>query len=112
MEESRKDRQRRASVRTLLQIRRDSVKISEELAHLTTQLSAATNNETLSNKQTLFLLCGKSEIDNDQIRTITPSLVSASINQPAVVSDLRLPVDSNIISGTNQEQLAQYCERS
>lgn len=108
VEGGRKDRRRSSSVHTLLQIRRDSAKISEELANLTAQLSAAMNNGKPSSKRPSLSVPGTSGggsgATDDDTPTIGQLLAEANINQPVVISSSYLTVDSNVTSGTNQPQ--------
>lgn len=89
---SRKDRRRSSSVHTLLQIRRDSAKFSEELANLTAQLSAATNSPGTNSKRPSLSVPGTND---DNTPTIDQLLAETSVNQPIFVSSTYLTVDSN-----------------
>jgi hypothetical protein len=85
VEISRKDQRRSSSVHTLLQIRRDSAKISEELANLTAQLSASMNNEGSSSKRPSLSVPGTSGPGENDTPTIDQLLAETSVNQPIVI---------------------------
>jgi len=86
VELSRKDQRRSSSVHTLLQIRRDSAKISEELANLTAQLSASMNNEGSNSKRPSLSVPGTSGgPGEDDTPTIDQLLAETSVNQPIVI---------------------------
>jgi hypothetical protein len=104
VEVSRRDRLRSSSVHTLLQIRRDSAKISEELANLTAQLSAAMSNGGSSSKRPSLSVPGPSGITDNGTPTIDQLLAETNLNQTIVISSSYLTVDSNAKSGTNQQR--------
>lgn len=105
LENSRKDRRRSSSVHTLLQIRRDSAKISEELANLTAQLSAAMHNGNSFTKRSSLSVPRASRLDNQEAPTIDQLLAQAVINQSIAISNSHFSVDSNGRPGNNlQEQ--------
>jgi hypothetical protein len=85
VENSRKDKRRSSSVHTLLQIRRDSAKISEELANLTAQLSASMTNDGTSSKRPSLSVPGTSGLDENNTPTIDQLLAEANIHQPIVI---------------------------
>ena len=95
VEGGRKDRRRSSSVHTLLQIRRDSAKISEELANLSAQLSAAMNTGGTTSKRPSLSVPGTGE---DGTPTIDQLLAETSVNQPILGSHSYLTVDSNLPS--------------
>ncbi|CAF0867618.1 unnamed protein product [Rotaria sordida] len=117
------NQRRSSSIHTLLQIRRDSAKISEELANLSAQLSASmnnnennnnnnNNNRSISKRPSLSVprTIGFDEYDTP---TIDQLLAETSVNQPIIIqtslltvapkkrqrshsADIRLPIfDSN-----------------
>ncbi|CAF4588036.1 unnamed protein product [Rotaria sp. Silwood1] len=98
VDDRRKDRRRSSSVHTLLQIRRDSAKISEELANLTAQLSATMNNGSLSNKR---LSLSVPRTSRHETPTINQLLAPININQPIVSSNSYLTVESTVIPAAN-----------
>ena len=97
VEGGRKDRRRSSSVHTLLQIRRDSAKISEELANLTAQLTAAMNKSGSSSQRASLSVPGKNDTDTP---TINQLLAETCLNQPIVISSVFLTVDSNSQTST------------
>ncbi|CAF0755109.1 unnamed protein product [Rotaria sordida] len=102
VEDRRKDRRRSSSVHTLLQIRRDSAKISEELANLTAQLSATVDNGNLLNNRPSLSI---PHTLRHEIPTINQLLAPRNINQSIVSSPSYLTVESNgIPAATDQEQ--------
>ena len=96
MEGGRKDRRRSSSVHTLLQIRRDSAKISEELANLTAQLSAAMNTGGSTSKRPSLSVPGTS---NENTPTIDQLLAETSVNQPILGSHSYLTVGTKLPAG-------------
>ncbi|CAF2308872.1 unnamed protein product [Rotaria sp. Silwood2] len=102
VEDRRNDRRRSSSVHTLLQIRRDSAKISEELANLTAQLSASMNTEGLLNKRPSLSV---PRTPRHETPIINQLLAPTNINQPIVSSTSYLTVETNSMSAaTDQEQ--------
>ena len=85
VENSRKDHRRSSSVHTLLQIRRDSAKISEELANLTAQLSASINNNGSTSKRPSLSVPGTSGLDENDTPTIDQLLAENSFHQSIVI---------------------------
>jgi hypothetical protein len=82
-------------VHTLLQIRRDSAKISEELANLTAQLSAAMNTGGTTSKRPSLSVPGTGD---DGTPTIDQLLAETNVSQPILGSHSYLTVDSNLPS--------------
>lgn len=96
VEGGRKDRRRSSSVHTLLQIRRDSAKISEELANLTAQLSAARNAANGSSKRPSLSVPGTSHSPDEQ-KTSSNQLMAESHVQPSIhLSSSYLKVEGNV----------------
>ncbi len=93
VENSRKDQRRSSSVHTLLQIRRDSAKISEELANLTAQLSASMNNNGMNSKRPSLSVPGTSEPNENDTPTIDQLLAETSVNQSLVIPSSFLNVN-------------------
>ncbi len=85
VENGRKNQRRSSSVHTLLQIRRDSAKISEELANLTAQLSVSMNKEGSNSKRPSLSVPGTSRQGEDETPTIDQLLAESSVNQPIVI---------------------------
>lgn len=69
-----------------MQIRRDSAKISEELANLTAQLSASMNNSAANSKRPSLSVPGTSQMDEQHTPTIDQLLAETTINQPIIIS--------------------------
>jgi hypothetical protein len=92
VEDGRNDKRRSSSVHTLLQIRRDSAKISEELANLAAQLSVSMNNDGLSSKRPSLSVPGTSGSNDDKTPTIDQLLAETSVNQPIIFSTSYLTV--------------------
>lgn len=102
-EENRKNRRRRSSsAHTILQIRRDSAKIREELAKLTAQLSAAMNTETSPPKRLSLSVPGAPNTDPHETPTIDQLLAESTINQPIVIPTSYLIVDCNLAPNNHQ----------
>ena len=101
VDEARKSRRRRSSsAHTILQIRRDSAKIREELAKLTAQLSAAMNNEGSPAKRLSLSVPGAP----NETPTIDQLLAESTINQPIVIPTSYLIVDCNLAPGNHHHQ--------
>ena len=100
-----KDRRRSSSVHTLLQIRRDSAKISEELANLTAQLSAAMGNGGSSSKRASLSVPTVKGMPDDDADDGTPTidqlLAENNQNPSMVLAHGYLTVDSNTAAGLN-----------
>lgn len=91
---SRKDQRRSSSSHTLLQIRRDSAKISEELANLAAQLSASMNqHDGSSSKRPSLSVPGTSGSNENNTPTIDQLLAENSVNQPIVIPTSHLSID-------------------
>ncbi|CAF3757787.1 unnamed protein product [Rotaria sp. Silwood1] len=91
------DQRRSSSIHTLLQIRRDSAKISEELANLTAQLSASMNNNNNNNRSTskrpsLSVPGTTITVENDT-PTIDQLLAETSVNQPIIIPKSLLSIN-------------------
>lgn len=100
MEAGRKDRRRSSSVHTLLQIRRDSAKISEELANLTAQLSAAMNTGNPSSKRPSLSVPGTSQTNEDQSPIVHQLVTDANVHQTSQTSHSYLTVEANAPNST------------
>ncbi|CAF3322302.1 unnamed protein product [Rotaria sp. Silwood2] len=88
------DQRRSSSIHTLLQIRRDSAKISEELANLTAQLSASMNNDNLASKRPSLSVPGTTaEPSEYDTPTIDQLLAETSVNQPIIIPKSLLTID-------------------
>jgi hypothetical protein len=94
VEKSRKDQRRSSSVHTLLQIRRDSAKITEELANLTAQLSASMNLDGSMSKRPSLSVPGTSGQDENDAPTIDQLLAETSVNQPIIIPMPFLSINS------------------
>ncbi|CAF1168402.1 unnamed protein product [Adineta ricciae] len=90
---ARKNRRRSSSVHTLLQIRRNSAKISEELANLTAQLSASASNADPSSKRASLSVPAPYDRTDKETPTIAQLLAEASVNQPIVIPTSFLTVN-------------------
>lgn len=101
---ARKDRRRSSSVHTLIQIRRDSAKISEELANLTAQLTAAMHNESLNDKRTSLSVRGTSTMTDHITPTIGQLIAETDLHQPVPIPSSYLTVNSNSLSPVNSLQ--------
>ncbi|UJR26148.1 hypothetical protein I4U23_007492 [Adineta vaga] len=102
VENARKSRRRRSSsAHTILQIRRDSAKIREELAKLTAQLSAAMSNDGIPGKRLSLSVPGAPDTIPNETPTIDQLLAESAINQPIVIPTSYLLVDSNMFSVNN-----------
>lgn len=101
---ARKDRRRSSSVHTLIQIRRDSAKISEELANLTAQLTAAMQNESLANKRTSLSVHRASTMADDTTPTIDQLIAETDSHKLVPISSLYLTVNPNSLSPINSLQ--------
>ncbi|CAF3667742.1 unnamed protein product [Adineta steineri] len=111
VDDARKNRRRRSSsAHTILQIRRDSAKIREELAKLTAQLSASMNNDNSPHAKRLSLsVPGASDsFDNNDTPTIDQLLAETTVTQPIVIPSSYFTGDSNMLSNIHQ----QYFSRS
>lgn len=84
-ESSRQDQRRSSSIHTLLQIRRDSAKISEELANLSAQLSASMVNNGTGSKRPSLSVPGTSGPGENDAPTIDQLLAETSVNQPITI---------------------------
>lgn len=90
----RKDQRRSSSSHTLLQIRRDSAKISEELANLAAQLSASMNHhDGSSSKRPSLSVPGTSGSNENDTPTIDQLLAESSVNQPIFIPTSLLSVN-------------------
>ena len=85
MENDRKQKRRSSSVQTLLQIRRDSAKISEELANLSAQLCAPGAVLGSTSKRASLSVPGTSRSDEDDTPTINQLLAEISVHQTLVI---------------------------
>ena len=90
---ARKNRRRSSSVHTLLQIRRNSAKISEELANLTAQLSASASNADPSSKRASLSVPVPYDRTDKETPTIAQLLAEASVHQPIVIPTSFLTVN-------------------
>lgn len=70
---------------TLLQIRRNSAKISEELANLSAQLSASTSNTGMASKRASLSVPTDHQRPDHDTPTIAQLLAEASVNEPIVI---------------------------
>ncbi len=107
MDSGRKNRRRSSSAHTILQIRRDSAKIREELAKLTSQLSAAMNYDGSTAKRLSLSVPGTSVIDDNETPTIDQLLAETSVNQPITISTSYLTVNSNVSHSTIPQHLGR-----
>lgn len=82
VENSHHGKRRSSSIHTLLQIRRDSAKITEELANLAAQLTASMNND-LNTKRPSLSVPGTSK--DDEAPTIDQLLAETTVNQPIMI---------------------------
>ena len=89
----RKNRRRSSSVHTLLQIRRNSAKISEELANLSAQLSASMTNNGSSSKRPSLSVPNTYGSGENETPTIAQLLAEASVNQPIMIPTSFLTVN-------------------
>jgi hypothetical protein len=87
VEINRRDQRRSSSVNTLLQIRRDSAKITEELANLTAQLSGS------NSKRPSISVPGTSEPNEKNTPTIDQLLKETSVNQPIIIPSSLLTIN-------------------
>ncbi|CAF0778844.1 unnamed protein product [Adineta ricciae] len=102
VEDGRKSRRRRSSsAHTILQIRRDSAKIREELERLTAQLSAAMNNDGTSGKRLSLSVPGAPDTTANETPTIDQLLAETAINQPIIIPSSYLLVDQNMSPPTH-----------
>jgi hypothetical protein len=85
VENGRKDQRRSSSIHALLQIRRDSAKITEELANLSAQISASMNNDGSNSKRPSLSVPGTSGPNENVTPTIDQLLAESSVNQPIVI---------------------------
>jgi hypothetical protein len=109
---ARQDRRRSSSVHTLIQLRRDSAKISEELANLTAQLSATMNtNCSLSKRASLSVpgACSTNDVDTP---TIDQLLAKTKTHRSIHTSNSHLKVDSNRQHNHNCQSAKQARQRS
>ena len=94
MDVAQKDRRRSSSVHTLLQIRRDSAKISEELANLTAQLTAAMNTRGSTSQRPSLSVPGTSTMTDDGTPTINQLIAENDLNKSLPISSSYLTVNS------------------
>ncbi|CAF4089285.1 unnamed protein product, partial [Rotaria magnacalcarata] len=93
VENSRHYQRRSSSSHTLLQIRRDSAKITEELANLVAQLAASMVNDGSTSKRPSLSVPGTSGAANtNDTPTIDQLLAETSVNQPIIISTSLLPI--------------------
>jgi hypothetical protein len=108
VENARKSRRRRSSsAHTILQIRRDSAKIREELAKLTAQLSAAMHNEGSPVKRLSLSVPGAPDTEPHETPTIDQLLAESTINQPIVIPSSYLIVDCNLAPGNHHQHFGR-----
>ncbi len=93
VENGRKNRRRSSSVHALLQIRRDSAKISEELANLTAQLSVSMTNNNSITKRSSLSVPNSYEPGDNKTPTIAQLLAETSVNQPIIIPTSFLTVN-------------------
>ncbi|CAF3528844.1 unnamed protein product [Rotaria socialis] len=92
VENSRHYQRRSSSSHTLLQIRRDSAKITEELANLAAQLAASMTNDGSTSKRPSLSVPGTSGANENGTPTIDQLLAETSVNQPIIISTSLLPI--------------------
>ena len=107
MKDGRKDRRRSSSVHTLLQIRRDSAKISEEFTNLTAQLTAAMHNGGSNSKRPSLSVPGTCAMTDDETPTIDQLLAETDLNQPVPIPSSYLTVDSSGTPIGNEQSRAR-----
>lgn len=101
---NRRDQRRSSSVHTLLQIRRDSVKISEEFANLTAQLSVAVNKKNLPAGRSSLSVPHSPRISINSTPTIHQLIAGTRRSHPLVIPNSYLTVNTNGTSVPNQDQ--------
>ncbi|CAF3850033.1 unnamed protein product [Rotaria magnacalcarata] len=103
----RNDRRRSSSVHTLLQIRRDSAKISKEFASLTAQLSAAMNSQTLPIDRSSLSVPRSSRACHSSTPTIDHLLAATTMPQTNSIPSSYLTVESSTTFVNDHEQQQQ-----
>ncbi|CAF1385827.1 unnamed protein product [Rotaria magnacalcarata] len=107
----RNDRRRSSSVHTLLQIRRDSAKISKEFASLTAQLSAAMNSQTLPIDRSSLSVPRSSRACHSSTPTIDHLLAATTMPQTNSIPSSYLTVESSTTFVNDHEQQQQQQQR-
>ncbi|CAF3473186.1 unnamed protein product [Rotaria socialis] len=108
----RNDRRRSSSVHALLQIRRDSAKISEEFANLAAQLSAAMNSQSLPIDRSSLSVPRSVRVCYSSTPTIDHLLVATTMPQPNSIPSPYLTVESSTTFVSDHEQQQQQRGRA
>ena len=93
VETNRKCQRRGSFVHTLLQIRRESAKISKDLANLTARLNSTMNTDDSASTQSPRSIHGVSGFDRNRALTLGQLLAETSVDQPIIIPASLLSFD-------------------